>query len=83
MNSPDKETLLAETVQLLRAVEAQLTELCASQAAALKKYAASDNAYREELKRHGAEGSAVRAGQILYRVLAILLLAYIAFQVSR
>ena len=83
MNSPAKETLLAEAVERLRAVEAQLTELSAGQAAALEKYAASDNAYREELKRYGAEGTAVRAGQILYRVFAILLLIYIAFQVSR
>ena len=83
MNAPEKEAMLAEAVERLRAVEAQLTELSAGQAAALERYAASDSAYREELKRYGADGTAARAGQTLFRVSAILLLMYIAFQVSR
>jgi DNA-binding protein H-NS len=62
-----------------------LDEMAAAQAEAHKTYAAADTAYRESLdryKRSFDEWSKFRMAQTILRLVGLVLLAYIAYQVS-
>ena len=86
LSETESATRLAEISERLKSLGDQVAALSAEQAAAFGTYAASDKVYREELKRYGNERSSsamVKAAQMVFRPLALVLLAYIAYRVSR
>jgi hypothetical protein len=76
---------LTEVATRLHVIEQRLTTLEAAQDAALKQYAVSDAAYREELSEYRAERgqfSRARSLAMVLRVVGVMLLVYIAYRVS-
>ena len=85
MTDVDNKALLVEIAERQKAIQDELTGLASAQAAALDKYESSDNIYREQLERYDKEQAAGAAGRklaIAVRLLAVLLLAFIAYRVA-
>ena len=85
MTDADNKELLVEIAERQKAIQNELAGLASAQAAALQKYENSDNIYREQLERYGREQAAGAAGRklaIAVRLLAVLLLAFIAYCVA-
>ena len=85
MTDVTSEALLVEIAERQKAIQIELKGLASAQTAALAKYENSDNVYRKQLERYGKEQAAGAAGRnlaIALRLLAVLLLAFIAYRVA-
>ncbi len=85
MTDVDYKSLLVEIAGRQKTIQSELAGLASAQAAALEKYENSDKVYREQLERYDKEQTAGAAGRKLataIRLLAVFLLAFIAYRVA-
>ncbi len=84
-DSLTSEALLLEIAERQKVIQKELAGLASAQTAALEKYENSDNLYKEQLKRYDKELSEEATGRylaIFLRIMAVLLLAYIAYRIA-